>query len=398
LRILWVNQFAVPPDRGGGTRHFEIAQELTAWGHEVHIAASDYDLHRREFTRREGHDRAVVRESIDTVHFWWCWSMPYRRSDWRRIANWVTFGWQLARSGVHRLAPDVVIGSSPQLFAALGGWLVARRARAPFALEVRDLWPESLQVAGVTGGPAFALLRALARFLYRRAVRIIVLTEGVRDYLIAEGIPANRLVLAPNGVRIASFGVPDVGSRERFQVVYAGAHGAANGLELVLDAAQLLSGDETVEFVLLGDGPEKGRLTAEARRRGLSNVRFLDPIAKTEIPGFLASADCGLMILRDLPLFSFGVSPNKLFDYWAAGLPVINTVPGEVAGYVSDCGGGVQAAATPQSLVEGIRRLQSTPAERRAEMGAAGRGWVARTRDRAVVARAIESALKEIAA
>lgn len=396
MRILWVNHFAVSPDRGGGTRQFELGRELVRRGHDVHIVASDLDLLRREFTRRTSpDDRRTVREEIEGVHFWWCWSMPYRANDWRRIANWLTFAWQVVRAPLPAVRPDVVIGSSPHLFAALGAWVVARRARARFVFEVRDLWPESLQVAGVSGGPAYAMLAALARFLYARADRVLVLTEGVADYLRQRGVAAERIVVAPNGVEMRAFAPQPPRGNGVMRLVYAGAHGPANDLGLVLDAAGEMQ-DEPVEFVLLGDGPEKPALVRSARERGLRNVAFHDPVPKAEIPDFLAGCDAGLMVLRDVPLFAFGVSPNKLFDYWGAGLPVVNAVSGEVAGYVAQSGGGVQATAGGAGLAEAIRTLQRMPPEQRRALGDAGRRWVERTRDRGVVASIIEEMLQSL--
>ena len=187
---------------------------------------------------------------------------------------------------------------------------------------------------------------------------------------------------------------PDTGAP--FTLVYAGAHGPANGLDTVLDAAALLR-DQRVRFLLVGDGPSKAALEARAAREQLSNVQFCDPIPKTAMPELLASAHAGLMVLRDAPLFAFGVSPNKLFDYLASGLPVVCNVPGDVAAMVRDAAAGEQATdASPRALANAILRLaQQTPAVLRA-MGDEGRAWVGREHGRSVLAQRLDAALRAL--
>jgi glycosyltransferase involved in cell wall biosynthesis len=239
--VLWVNQFAVTPADGGGTRHYELARELVERGWRVTVAASDFDLHRRVYRRRRGpDDRAAVREMVDGVEFLWLWSAPYTRNDLRRVRNWLSFASSL-RAGVAGTRPAAVIGSSPQLFAALAASEVARRAGAPFLLEVRDLWPESLAAVGGSKGVVYAALAAVARLLYRRSRRTIVLTRGVGDYLATRGWVRDEPVYVPNGIDPAGF--PPRAPRadgDTFTLVYAGAHGPANGLDVVLEAAALL--------------------------------------------------------------------------------------------------------------------------------------------------------------
>ena len=395
--LLWVNHFAVAPDMGGPTRHIEMSRELVRRGWNVTIAASDFHLHRRTYMRRTGaSDRAVYREPLDGAEFAWLWASPYASNDHRRIRNWLTFSRSLL-SMPQPMAPSVVIGSSPHLFAALAAYRVARRHRAPFVLEVRDLWPESLQVAGRRAGPGYLGLWSLARFLYRVAERIIVLAEGSGAYLADHGVPREKLVFLPNGVDVVRFVTEEPPPRASLRLVYTGAHGPANGLDAVLDAAERLRHRREVEFVLVGDGPSKAALQRSADARALDNVTFLDPVPKTEIPALLASADAGLMVLRDTPVFAFGVSPNKLFDYWAAGLPVICNVPGEVAASLRIANGGIQAAdASGAALAEAIERmLRQSPSERR-QLGRNGRAWVIAHRDRAVLARTLDVLLRDL--
>ena len=384
---------------GGGTRHIELGRELARRGWRVTIAASDFHVLERTYARRAAAtDKRAIDETVDGVRMCWLWSSPYDRNDGKRIANWLTFARSVVNARWSDDAPDVVLGSSPQLFAALAAWRVSRRLGVPFVFEVRDLWPESLDVAGHRRGPGYWGLWLVARFLYRAASRIVVLARGVQRYLEKLGVPPQRIVYVPNGADIGAFTEPTTKIGDAFRLVYAGAHGPANGLDVVLGAAARLRDDPRVRFLLVGDGPAKAALTRRAQADRLSNVEFLDPVPKSGIPRLLASCDAGLMVLKDVPLFAFGVSPNKLFDYWGAGLPVVCNVPGEVAAWVREAGGGVQAGdATAESLAEAIRALVGMSPEHRAALGGAGREWVRREHDRPVLAARLDAAMRPLA-
>jgi glycosyltransferase involved in cell wall biosynthesis len=402
--LIWVNQFAALPGDGGGTRHFELGRELVRRGWRVTILASDLHLHRRDYTRRKNSDsREEVVETLDGVEIRWLWAASYRANNWRRAWNWLSFGASVRRAMRKLERPDVIIGSSPQLFAARAAWQAARARSVPFVFEVRDLWPESLIAIGGRKGPGYRVLEWVANKLYRVARQIVVLTRGTRDYLVARGIPAPKLVYVPNGVDIHAVAPPDSDAGEPVNsgydtFVYAGAHGPANGLDCVLDAAELLRDSPKARFLLIGDGPIKDELAADAARRGLDNVEFRGAVSKPELTKVLQSAAAGLMVLRDSPLFAFGVSPNKLFDYLAVALPVVCNVPGEVAGMVKEAGAGFQAADTSgAALADAVRRLMVASVAERKRMGAAGRVWVEREHSREVLGARLDGFLRQAA-
>jgi glycosyltransferase involved in cell wall biosynthesis len=246
-------------------------------------------------------------------------------------------------------------------------------------------------------GPGYWLLWALARSLYRSADHVIVLARGVADYLRDLGVDPSRITVVPNGVDVSAYDGTRPVPRDRLRLVYAGAHGPANGLDVVLEAAHLLRDEPRVSFLLVGDGPAKESLRARARELGLERVELRDSVPKTRMPEILADCDAGLMVLKELPLFSFGVSPNKIFDYWGAALPVVCNVPGEVAGWVRDAAGGVQAAdGSAAALADAIRRLLALPPDERRCLGDAGRAWVAREHDRPVLAARLDAALRAL--
>jgi glycosyltransferase involved in cell wall biosynthesis len=241
------------------------------------------------------------------------------------------------------------------------------------------------------------VLDVIAKYLYSRADRIIVLARGVGSYLVEHGTAAEKIIYIPNGVDPASYTDLGTTNGQRFTAIYAGAHGPANGLSTVIEAADLLRHRADIHVLLVGDGPSKPELREDARRRGLTNVEFLDPVPKHEMPALLARSSAGLMVLRDAPLFAFGVSPNKLFDYFGAQLPVVCNVPGEVAAMVSAADAGEQAAdSSAAALAAAIERLANTPRERRTEMGAAGRRWVNEEHNRTRLAARLDAALRPL--
>jgi glycosyltransferase involved in cell wall biosynthesis len=318
--------------------------------------------------------------------------------------NWASYTVMALLRGLARRPVDVVYGSSPHLGAALAGLVIARLHRARFVLEVRDLWPRILLDAGMLAetSPLYRSLKVLERFLYRQADAIVVLASGSAGDIVAEGIDRAKIRFLPNGADPDDFRVEtDQGElRRRFGldgtvVVYAGAHGPANGLDLVLDAAEELV-DADVTFLLVGDGVAKADLQAEAERRGLTNVAFHDPIPKSEIPELLAAADIGLHCLADIELFHHGVSPNKLYDYMAAGLPVVTNTPGEVASMVDEAGAG--EAVGPRGIADAVRRIVQLAPEVRAKLGVNGQVWMADNRSRAARSAELEHLLDGLVA
>jgi glycosyltransferase involved in cell wall biosynthesis len=267
-----------------------------------------------------------------------------------------------------RLRSDaILIGSSPHLFAAFGTWLASVVRRRVFVLEVRDLWPESYAEVNGEGRASlpYRLMRWMADVLYRRSDAIIVLTEANRELVAARGADRSKISCIPNGVNLQEFAkeVADNSSRTgTVRFVYTGAHGPANGLDVVVEACAVLERDgvDDIEVMLVGDGPTKIELASMARRLGLGNLELRDPIPKNEIPGLLGAADVGLMILAPVELFSYGVSPNKLFDYLAADLPVLTNVPGLVTEIVRAAGAGSACkAGDPESLASCMRNMAS---------------------------------------
>ena len=380
-----INHYAVTPEFAAGTRHYDFAAELTKKGLSVTIFASNYTLAQQEISLEKKENYKF--QEAGGVQFCWIKTPHYTKNDWRRLKNMVCFSFNLLRVGRKlKSSPWLIIGSSPHLFAALGGFFLSRLKGSKFFLEVRDLWPQFLvEVGGVSPyHPAILVMRIMESFLYRRAEKIVILAPGSRDYLLEKGVQEEKIVYVPNGVHLDSFLAKK--SREearnrygfdRFTLVYAGAHGPANALDNVIKAADYLRDEEQVEFVLVGRGVSKEALVEEVSEKGLTNVRFLDPVPRSEVPTLLKAADAGLITLKNVPSFAFGVSPNKLFDYMASELPIISAVGGEISRIVEENGLGY--AVEPEDaegLAEAVRELYGASEEERERMGKAGRKLV----------------------
>jgi glycosyltransferase involved in cell wall biosynthesis len=297
---------------------------------------------------------------------------------------------------------DVVWGTTPPLFQGLSAWLLARLKGVGFLYEVRDLWPKFAVAVGVLRNPLLIWLsESLERFLYRRADRIVINSPGFRDHVIERGGKAVELI--PNGVDVEMFSngfESDLLKIEakpsgKFIVLYAGAHGEANDLGVVLEAASTLVENKEISFVFIGDGKEKLSLIERTLELGLNNVAFYPPVSKGEMPGVLASANICLAILKPIEAFKT-TYPNKVFDYMAAGKPVVLAIDGVIRKVVEEAGAGVFVKPGDGiALADAVTELWQNPSEVE-RMGKAGREHVGEHFDRSKQVEALGIVLQEM--
>jgi len=290
---------------------------------------------------------------------------------------------------------DVVVVSSPTFFAIGSGWLLARLKRARLVVEVRDLWPAIFTELGVlTSRRVIRLLERLELAAYAAADTVIVVSDGFRANLIGRGVPADKVHTVRNGVRPGDFDPgarADAGLRARLGVgrvdclvLYAGTHGISQGLISVTDAAAQLS-REPIRFAFVGDGADKQRLQHRVAELGLGNVVMLPGVPHEQVPALLAAADICLVPLRDVPLFSAFI-PSKMFEYLAAGRPVVGALAGEGAQILREAGAWVVPPEDSAALADAIRTLAADP-KRRQAMGRQGRCYVEKHFDREMLAQ-----------
>ena len=350
----------------GGTRSYEFARRFVARGHAVSMvtAAGPGEAGPRDV---DGIEVVGVRAGYADYVRGTALAYPRRALEFGRFAA-------AATATVLRLQrPDVVYATSPPLTMALPAIAASVRHRAPLVFEVRDLWPEApIQMGALTNPALVRLARALERFVYRRAAHVIALSPGMRDGVIAAGVPAGKVTLVPNASDLELFS-PDIDgspARERlglaggFVCTYFGTMGEANDLTQVIEAAALLKGqgEDGVTFVLHGDGKRRPALEELARERGVDNVVFSDPIRdKHSVAALAAASDACMTIYKDVPVL-YTCSPNKLFDTFAAGRPAIVNTPGWLQDLVERNEAGVYARpADPADLAHKVLYLRDHP-------------------------------------
>jgi len=296
------------------------------------------------------------------------------------------------------------------LTAALPGITARWSRRKPFVFEVRDLWPELPRAMGVIRNPAVLLLMDWLEFVaYHSANSCVALSPGIAQGITRRGVPESRVLTVPNGCDVDLFAadvalpLPEIPGLppDAFVATFTGAHGAANGLGAVLDAASELRmlGRSDIFFVFIGDGKEKPALIERAHREKLDNCLFVNPMPKRALAQFLCRrANVGLMILDNVPAFYYGTSPNKFFDYLASGLPVLVNYPGWMAEMVTAEGAGVVVPPRdPLAFANALTRMADARAAT-AEMGRRGRNFAEREFLRTTLAQRCVTAMESAAA
>jgi len=382
VNIWLINHYAFPPTEPGGTRHYSHARELIRRGHDVQIIACTFHHLKREhmISIRSGH---WERQVIGGVPFTWISARGYRSNSYARIMNMLEFSGRLWRgtwaAGLPR--PDLILGSSPHPFAALAASRLAAKYQTPFVLEIRDLWPYVLTEIGgySTLNPMLQTVDLTMRYLYDRADRIVMFSEHSTDLLERYGADRNKITWIPNGVDLTMNPVPRPAPHDGdFTVTYLGAHNQWNSLDAVLDAALILQRDRVKGVVIqfVGDGVEKPRLMERARREGAGNVRFRDPVPKQQVPLVLHESNAFIINNRKDGISRNWMSFQKIYDYLAAGRPIVFGSCTE-NDPVRDAGAGISVEADqPSQLAEAIRFLASQSHETLREYGARGRQYI----------------------
>lgn len=381
MHILIIHQAFASLDEPGGTRHYEFAQLLAARGHRVTVIASpvSYITGTASATapaeKEAGHSHegvAIIRAPVYAAH---------HRSFVHRVLAFFSFMLSSFWLGMRVKEVDIIWGTSPPIFQGVTAWVLARLKGARLLFEVRDLWPKFAVAVGVLRNPLLiSASEWLERSLYRRADLVLVNSPGFTQHVKAHG--ARHVVLVPNGADPSMFDPSKDGSEFRrknqlgggFVALYAGAHGMSNDLGVVLDAAGLLIGKD-ICVALAGDGKEKPALERRAAELGLRNVAFIASLPKSEMSEALAAADACVAILKPLEEYKT-TYPNKVFDYMAAGRPVVLAIDGVIRDVVEAAGCGIFVEpGNARALADAIVWLAENPGPRR-EMGLRGRQYL----------------------
>ena len=404
MNIVYINHYAGSPALGMEYRPFYLSREWVRAGHKVQMLAAS-------FSHLRSTQAAVGDTQMDGIDYRFYDTPPYRGNTLPRARNVWAFlraVWRDAPRLARDFRPDVVIASSTYPLDIWVAKRLARLARAKLVFEVHDLWPLSpIEIHGLSPWNPFMLLCQTAEdTAYRHADVVVSMLPKVHEHMASRGLDLAKLHLVPNGITLDEWSgtAPplrdDVGlalrsahAAGRTVVGYAGSMGQPNALDNLLDAARILQ-DKPLHFVLVGDGHERERLVQRATVQGLANVSFLPPIPKAQIPSFLGGIDIAYIGWQRVPIYRFGIAPNKLMDYMMARCAVLHAVQ---AGNdpVGESGCGLTVLPDdPQAVAQGLLHLAALSPDERRSMGERGRAFVLAHHTYPVLARRFLDALR----
>lgn len=376
-KVIWIiNQYASTPNTGVGGRHFYLANELGKLGYAVYVIAAGYTHLLRTPPNIENDFLLEKRE-----HFTFVWvKMPQylEAHSKQRVLNWFLFPWKIQKlAKLISDKPDVILCSSPSPIAFLGAEKLAKNFKARLAFEIRDIWPLTLvELGGYSSKhPFIRLMQWIEDRAYQKSDVVISNLKNSVEHMVQRGLNPQKFHWIPNGVSLAEISEhtplnhisQESLPTDKFIIGYTGTLGIANALDTLIDAAhQLKHYQDKLAFVLVGHGKEKEHLQALTQQYQLTNIYFLDTIPKKEIQSLLSNFNILYIGLTNDPLFKFGVSPNKLFDYMYAGKPILYAIDSGDYTPVNDLQIGKQVPPqNSEELANAILELyQMTEAER----------------------------------
>lgn len=375
MNIWLINHYAVPPQYYPLARQTNFAKYLMAQGHEVTIFAAStvHNSDKNLITDRQ----RWREETVDGVHYVYIRCADYKDNGLKRIYNICEFAWKLPGVCKHFARPDAIVATSMPPTSCAMGIRLGKKYGCKAVAEIADLWPESIVAYGIAGAknPAVIVLRWLEKWIYKKADAVVFTMEGAYDYILERGwekaVPREKVHYINNGVELSEFREnahkyvfedADLDNDRIFKVVYTGSVRKVNNLGLLLDAAKCVK-NPAVRFLVWGDGDELPMLQQRVAAEGITNVVFKGRVEKKYVPSIVSRADLNIAHNTPSPLFRFGISFNKLFDYFAAGKPVLSDFPCPYNPAVRT-GAGVQVSdPVPPKIVAAVERFADMPRE-----------------------------------
>lgn len=409
MHLLLLYQHYLEDHDAGISRFNEMTRTWTEMGHEVTVLAGMFNpIGQKKYPEYKG--KYYKRKQQGKVTVLRCHvSEAYNKNFVGRFWGYLSFMFSALWGGLFKLNGkyDLILVSSPPLFVGVTAYLLSRFKRIPFFFEIRDLWPESAIDTGVvTNKWVIKMAYAFEAFIYKKARRINVLTPAFKDKLIQnKNVPPEKIIFIPNA---ADFSILEklpadfdalafkksLGLEGKFVITYVGAHGVANHLIQLLDAAELLR-DTPIVFQLIGSGMQKEMLVEEARKRGLNNVVFRAPVPKQEVFQYILASEMGTSVLKKVDTFKT-IYSNKTFDYMSCKMPILLLIDGVSRQLVEEAGCGIYAEPeNPIDIAEKVRHCLKIKAQLPA-MGQKGYEYARAHFDREVLAKRYAAALGEV--
>ncbi|EDY85613.1 glycosyl transferase, group 1 [gamma proteobacterium HTCC5015] len=378
-KTIWlINQFATTPEVGMGGRHYYLAREMAKQGYRVYLIAGGYHHQMRHPPHLK---KACNFEESHGFTMVWVRLKKYKKSQSPgRIFNWFFFAWRVSRLARHITGkPDAIVYSSPELPGVLGALSLSRALKVPLAFEVRDIWPLTLQALGgyKDTNPLIRLLQWIEDTAYQKSDLVISNLKRSADHMTTRGMDPGKFLWLPNGISLDEVSSPEPLSpeleaaipEEPFVIGYTGAMGLANAMDTFLEAALQLKAEADIAFVMVGRGTEVEHYRQFVHEHGLSNVRILDAVAKTQVQSVLARFDATYIGWHDTPLYRFGIGANKLPEYLYAGKPVIHSYSGTSDPVAKHQAGISVPARDSLALSQAVIQLKNMSKKQRLEMG-----------------------------
>lgn len=384
---LWLFSHNFPPEVNAcANRSYEHSKYWARDGVEVEVFTDT--PHFPEGKVYAGYKNRYSVETVDGVTVHRCPSyIAANKRRIRRILSYLTFMVSSMFCSLRmRRKPDIILGTSPQIFTTIAAWLVSEVLRKPFVIEVRDLWPQSIRAVGAIKTTVILnLIYWMVGILYQRAKLVIIVSEGFREEIRAQGVPDEKIFYVPNGIDLEMLpsNLTARKSDDRFVVSYIGTTGMAHGLEVIINAARECD-DTSIHFMIVGTGACWDEL--KRRSEELPNCTVTEKVSRDEALRILACSDVSLIHLKKSPVFHT-VIPSKMFEAMALSKPIILGVQGEAAKLLASSEAGI--AFTPESATELLAAVATLKSQGCGDFGQRGLDFVKKNFSRESLARTL---------
>ena len=373
MKNIWILNHYAKLGRG---RHYKFAENLTNRGYNIKLFAAS-TIHNSDENRINDRTKYIeeVENGITCVYIK---SRNYKGNGRQRVLNMIDYskGLLSVSKKFHKEKPDIIYASSVHPLTWIAGYILAKRFKAKFIAETRDLWPETLVAMGQIKKNSIPakLLYALEKFIYKRADRLIFTFPGGKDYIEHIGLNSSKVRYINNGIDLEEVNKNkeefiyediDLDEKGNFKILYTGSMGQANALKYLIEAAKIIQyiGKRNIKFILFGYGYQKEELEKYIKEKNVNNVIFKGKVDKKYIPSILTKSNLNVFTGKHIYLYKYGLSLNKMFDYFASGKPTLSNVE---CGYDMleeyKCGITVKGGS-PEALVEGILKFYNMPKE-----------------------------------
>lgn len=390
MKIWYVHPYLGVPDNANYGRGFFLARGLKKLNISCRVITSSF--HHLIDSDYEQIDE-VYDQEIDGVPFTWLKTPKYVGNSVGRIFNMILFGvrfWMIDLVKKYNYEkPEVIVITSTHPFHTIAGIHWAKEYNAKLIFEIRDLWPLSLnELLGMSVyHPLSLFLSYLEKKSYKNADQVISVLPNASEHMINNGLDPEKFNYIPNGIHVETKDyvplsryrdfIENLKRQGAFIVMYTGAHGVPNHMQPLVEAAEIIQrSDKNIKFVFIGKGGCKDGLEKYAVDNSISNIHFLDPIPRIEVPDTLELADLVFIGGKNMPLYRFGVSPNKMFEYMYAAKPVLMTITSPNNPVEVSKAGSCIGSNDPQILADEILRYARMSEDELVAIGQRGKEYV----------------------